>query len=150
MIAFTVGELAVAGSFYLAPLAIGSLVASLAAFAGVPVAGEWALFLGGSAATFAAMRPLARRLESKAPHTSVGAHRWVSREALVTQDIPGHPGGGGQVRLDREQWRAGGPPRAPLPGRSPVPLRRVAGPRPAGVPIHPPAERPHQGEAEGG
>ena len=146
VIAFTVGELTVAGSFYLAPLAVGALVASVAAFAGVPVAGEWALFLAGSATTFAAMRPLARRLESRAPHTAVGAHRWISREALVTQDIPGHPGGGGQVRLDREQWRAESLTGAPIRAGSTVLVSRVDGTRLVVVPIHEPAELPYEGE----
>ena len=37
VIAFTVGELTVAGSFYLAPLAVGALVAALGAFAATAI-----------------------------------------------------------------------------------------------------------------
>ena len=146
VVAFTVGELTVAGSFFLAPLAVGALLAALAAFAGVPVAGEWALFLAGSVASYAALRPLARRLESGAPHAPVGAGRWVSREALVIQDIPGGPGGGGRIRLDREEWRAESLTGAPIRAGSTVLVHRVNGTRLIVVPIHEPAELPNEGE----
>src|SRR5687768_18588859 len=98
VIAFTVGELAVAGSFFLAPFAVGAFVAAVAAFLGVPVPIEWALFLAASAGTFPALRPLARRLEPRSPYPPVGAARWVSREALVLEDIPRGPRGGGRLR----------------------------------------------------
>jgi membrane protein implicated in regulation of membrane protease activity len=142
VIAFTVGELAVAGSFFLAPFAVGALVAAVAAFAGVSVTVEWALFLAGSAATFAAMRPLARRLEAGATHSQVGAQRWVSREALVIQDIPGHPGGGGRIRLDREEWRAESLTGAPIPKGSTVLVSRVDGTRLVVVPLDEPFPLP--------
>ena len=67
VIAFTIGELAVAGSFFLAPFAVGAVVAAAAAFLGVPVPLEWAAFVVASGATFAGFRPLARRLERSAP-----------------------------------------------------------------------------------
>jgi membrane protein implicated in regulation of membrane protease activity len=147
VVAFTMGELALAGSFFLAPLAIGALVAALSAFAGVPVAAEWALFLAGSATAFAALRPLSRRLELRAPHAPVGAARWVSREALVIQDIPGSPGGGGRIRLDREEWRAESLTGAPIRAGSTVLVSRVNGTRLVVVPIHEPvAELPNEGE----
>ncbi|MDQ3107769.1 MAG: hypothetical protein M3Q68_08200, partial [Actinomycetota bacterium] len=75
VLAFGIGEVAVAGSFFLAPFALGAIVAALAAFAGVPVPVEWALFLGGSVATFAAFRPYARRLERRAPYSAAGSAR---------------------------------------------------------------------------
>jgi membrane protein implicated in regulation of membrane protease activity len=148
VIAFTLGELSVAGSFFLAPFAVGALVATVAAFAGVSVTVEWALFLAGSAATFAAMRPLARRLEARGPHSPVGAGRWVSREALVIQDIPGGPGGGGRIRLDREEWRAESLTGVPIRAGSTVLVSRVDGTRLVVVPIHEPdsLELPREGD----
>jgi membrane protein implicated in regulation of membrane protease activity len=135
VVVFTVGELAVAGSFYLAPFAVGSGLAALSAFAGFSVPVEWAVFLAGSVGTFAAFRPLARRLERRAPHAPFGAARWVSREALVIEDIPGGPGGGGRIRLDREEGRAESLTGAPIRAGSTVLVSRVAGTRLVVVPL---------------
>jgi len=145
-IGFAVGELAVAGSFYLAPFAVGAFVAAVAAFLGVPVPLEWALFVAGSAGTFAAMRPLSRRLERNAPYSPVGAARWVSREALVIEDIPGGPGGGGRIRLDREEWRAESLTGAPIRAGSTVLVSRVDGTRLVVIPLDEPAALPTEGE----
>jgi membrane protein implicated in regulation of membrane protease activity len=147
VVAFTVGELSVAGSFFLAPFAVGALVAAVAAFAGAPVPVEWALFLGGSALTFAAFRPLSRRLELRAPHSTVGAARWVSREALVLEDIPGGPGGGGRIRLDREEWRAESLTGAPIRAGSTVLVSRVDGTRLVVIPLDEPLDLPTEGES---
>jgi membrane protein implicated in regulation of membrane protease activity len=147
VVAFTLGELAVAGSFYLAPFAVGAFVATVAALLGVPVPAEWALFLAGSAGTFAAFRPLARRLESRSPHAPVGAGRWVSREALVIEDIPGGPGGGGRIRLDREEWRAESLTGAPIPAGSTVLVSRVDGTRLVVVALDEPVSLPTEGES---
>ncbi len=144
---FAVGELAVAGSFFLAPFAIGAIAAALVAFAGGPVPIEWAVFLGASAATFAAFRPLGRRLERRAPHAPVGAGRWVSREALVLDAIPGGPGGGGRVRLDGEEWRAESLTGAPIRAGSTVLVSRVAGTRLVVVPLDEPAALPTEGDS---
>jgi membrane protein implicated in regulation of membrane protease activity len=143
---FTVGELAVAGSFFLAPFALGAAVAALLAFAGVDLPHEWAAFLGASAATFAAFRPLARRLERRAPHAPVGSGRWVHREALVIEDIPGGPGGGGRIRLDREEWRAESLTGAPIRAGSTVLVSRVDGTRLVVVPLDEPTTLPTEGE----
>ena len=149
VVGFALGELTVAGSFFLAPFAIGAIVAAIAAFAGVPVPLEWALFVGGSAATFAAFRPYARRLERQAPHAPVGAARWVSREALVIEDIPGTPGGGGRVRLDREEWRAESLTGAPIRAGSTVLVSRVDGTRMVVVALDEPIELPTPIPTEG-
>jgi membrane protein implicated in regulation of membrane protease activity len=146
VVGFAVGELAVAGSFFLAPFAIGALIAAIGAFAGVPVPVEWALFVGGSAVSFAALRPIARGLERRAPYSPVGAARWVSREALVIEDIPGGPGGGGRIRLDREEWRAESFTGAPIRAGSTVLVSRVDGTRLVVMPLDEPAILPTEGE----
>ena len=146
VIAFTVGELAFAGSFFLAPFAVGALLAAVAAFLGVPVAVEWAVFLGGSAGAFALLRPLARRLEATNEHAHVGAGRWVSREALVIEDIPGGPGGGGRIRLDREEWRAESLTGVPIRAGSTVLVSRVDGTRLVVVPLDEPLTLPTEGD----
>jgi membrane protein implicated in regulation of membrane protease activity len=147
VVAFTVGELAVAGSFFLAPFAVGALAAAVAAFLGLPVPVEWATFLLASGATFAGFRPLSKRLESRAPHAPVGAARWVSREATVLEDIPGGPGGGGRIRLDREEWRAESLTGVPIRAGSTVLVSRVDGTRLVVVPLDEPLSLPTEGES---
>lgn len=131
-------ELAVAGSFFLAPFAVGAMVAALASFVGVPVPIGWALFVGGSAASFAALRPLAKRLDARSPRAAIGAGRWVNREAMVLRDIPGERDGSsavGLIRLDREEWRAESLTGDPIPAGSRVLVSRVDGTRLVVVPV---------------
>ena len=146
-VGFVVGELAVAGSFFLAPFAVGALVAAVAAFAGAPVAVEWLLFVVTSAVSFAALRPLARRLDAATPASSVGANRWVSREAVVVEAIGPGTGSTGAIRLDRERWRAESLTGDAIPVGTPVLVSRVDGTRlvvvPSGEP--PVALPPSQG-----
>jgi membrane protein implicated in regulation of membrane protease activity len=102
---FAVGEMLSPGSFFLAPFAVGALVAAILAFAGVSVVVEWIVFLGVSIATLAALRPLARRLDRDALDHGVGARRLVGNRATVLRAIPGDTELG-LVRIDREEWRA--------------------------------------------
>jgi len=102
---FAVGEMGVAGSFFLAPFAIGATVAAVLAFSGVPVAIEWVAFLGVSAAALAALRPLAHRLDREGPVLGIGSHRQVGQVARVV--VPIDPStDGGTVMLGAERWRA--------------------------------------------
>lgn len=105
-VALAVGELTVAGGFFLLPFAIGALVASVLAFAGVGVLGEVIAFVAVSGATFAGLRPLARRLDRDGPTDGIGAKRLIGRDAVVLQAIPGGTDELGLVRVDREEWRA--------------------------------------------
>jgi len=102
---FAIGEMATPGSFFLAPFAVGALVASLLAFADVSVGAEWVAFLAVSVATLAALRPVAHRLDRNALDHGVGARRLVGSRATVLEDIPGDAELG-MVRVDREKWRA--------------------------------------------
>lgn len=104
-VAFGLGEMAVAGSFFLAPFAIGAGVATILAFAGVPVSVEWIAFLGVSVASFAALRPLAKRLDREGPTLGIGAHRQVGQTARVIEAIDG-AADLGSVMLGAEHWRA--------------------------------------------
>ncbi len=128
-VVFLVGELALAGSFFLMPFAIGALLAGVSAFAGAPLAVEWGLFLAGSVVSFAAMRPLAARLDSRTPLSRVGANRWVGREAYVVRDIPAGTSSTGLIRLDREEWRAESLTGHPIRAGSTVLVSRVDGTR---------------------
>jgi len=103
---FAVGEMASAGTFFLAPFAVGAAVAAVLAFADIGLAGEWAAFLGVSAATFASLRPLARRLDRGEPTEGIGSKRLIGQEATVLEAIPAGAHELGLVRVHREEWRA--------------------------------------------
>ena len=146
-VVLTVGEIAVAGSFFLLPFGAGALVAALAAFLGLPVAVDWLLFVLVSGLASAVLWPLGRRLDRRSPHQPIGANRWVGRQAFVTRDIPGTPGATGMVRLDREEWRAESLMGVTIPTGSTVLVSRVDGTRlvvlpleePSSVPLDPPS-----------
>ncbi|HEX2577758.1 MAG TPA: NfeD family protein [Aquihabitans sp.] len=104
-VVFGLGELAVAGSFFLAPFAVGAGVASLLAFAGVPLGLEWVAFLGVSVGSFLALRPLARRLDLEGPVLGIGSHRQIGQTARVIEAIDG-ANDHGSVMLGTEHWRA--------------------------------------------
>lgn len=103
---FLVGEIAIAGSFFLAPFAVGAAVASVVAFGGLSVTVSWVVFVVVSAVAAALLRPLAKRLDRGSPESTSGSGRWVGREAFVLEPVPASGGGTGLVRLDQEQWRA--------------------------------------------
>ncbi len=101
---FAGGEMLVAGSFFLAPFAVGAAVATALAFVGAPIVAQWAAFVVVSGVAFAGLRPLARRMDENAPNHPVGATRLTGHPAVVTRAIAGE--GVGMVRVDREEWRA--------------------------------------------
>jgi membrane protein implicated in regulation of membrane protease activity len=136
---FAVGEIAVAGSFFLLPFAGGALVAALVAFAGGPVALGWLAFLVVSALAVGVLRPLARRLD-QAPTQAIGATRWVGRQGYVLRDIPSGPGATGLIRLDREEWRAESLMGVPIRAGSTVLVSRVDGTRLVVLPVEEPLE----------
>lgn len=145
-VAFVVGEIAVAGSFFLLPFGAGAAVAALASFAGAPVGVGWLAFVAVSGASAAALRPLARRLDTTGSPQAIGANRWVGRQATVLQAIPAGHGATGLIRLDREEWRAESLTGTPIPVGSTVLVSRVDGTRLVVVSIEEPLAVP---EGEG-
>ena len=141
-VVFTVGEIAVAGSFFLLPFAVGALAAALAAFVGLSLAIDWVVFVLVSASASAVLWPLRRRLDNRSPHHAIGANRWVGREARVVRDIPGLPGETGLVRLEREEWRAESLIGVPIPSGSTVLVSRVDGTRLVVLPLEEPSSLP--------
>ena len=132
---FTVGEMATAGSFFLLPFAIGAAAAAGAAFLGLAVPLEWFLFVVVSAAVFALLWPVGRRLDRTRPAVRVGATRWAGKEALVLRAIPPGVGSTGLVRVDREEWRAESLTGTPIAAGSTVLVSRVDGTRLVVVPL---------------
>lgn len=124
---FGLGEMATPGAFFLAPFAIGAVVAAALAFADVPLAGEWAAFVGISLASLVALRPLARRLDRHGGSDGVGSRRLIGRHGTVLTAIT--PGELGVVRVDREEWRAESSDRSPIPEGAAVLVTEVQGTR---------------------
>ncbi len=131
-----------AGTFFLLPFGVGSLIAALAAFLGLPVAVDWLLFVLGSGAASAVLWPLGRRLDRRSPQSAIGATRWVGRQAVVIRDIPSGPGTTGLVRLDREEWRAESLLGVSIREGSTVLVNRVDGTRLVVVPLEEPLAIP--------
>jgi membrane protein implicated in regulation of membrane protease activity len=124
---FGMGEMATPGAFFLAPFAVGALIASALAFGDVALAGEWAAFVGVSLVAFAGLRPLARRLDRDGASDGVGSRRLIGRQGTVLEGIEtGHVG---LVRVDREEWRAESADRAAIPSGTAIRVTDVEGTR---------------------
>ena len=147
-LAFGLGERASAGTFFLAPFALGAAGAALVSFAGAPIALGWLLFVGLSAVSFAALRPVARRLDSTTRNPlGVGATRLVGEQGIVLSPVPEGPDELGLVRIGREEWRAQSLDGSAIEPHTPVTVVEVRGTRvivfPTGLPIPiAPPERP--------
>lgn len=141
-VAFTVGEIAVAGSFFLLPFGAGALAAAAVSFVGGAVGLGWLAFVVVSAVCSAVMWPLGRRLDRSGPRAPIGANRWVGRQGYVLQDIPGELGGTGLIRLDREEWRAESLVGHRIRAGSTVLVSRVDGTRLVVLPVSEPDDGP--------
>jgi membrane protein implicated in regulation of membrane protease activity len=108
VVVFAFGELALAGTFFLLPFAVGALVACILAFLDVGLGAQWLAFVGISAAGSLALIPLRARLDRNDSGASdgVGSRRLVGQPALVIEAIHAGPHGRGMVRVGREEWRA--------------------------------------------
>ncbi|HET8930837.1 MAG TPA: NfeD family protein [Acidimicrobiales bacterium] len=128
MVVFGLGEMAAAGSFFLAPFALGAAVAAILAFLNVPLGIEWAAFLVVSVVSFLAMRPLARRLDRENRSAGIGANRLLGQAAQVTEAI-GNGHMPGMVLLGGEKWRAESADGQEIAADTPVVVTDVRGTR---------------------
>jgi len=94
-----------ASSFYLAPFAAGALLAAIVGLLGVGAAITPVVFVVGSGAAFAALRPVARRHRRLPPAMRTGAAALVGRRAIVLERIANDEGVG-CVKIDGEVWTA--------------------------------------------
>jgi membrane protein implicated in regulation of membrane protease activity len=133
---FAIGEMATPGSFFLAPFAVGALIASLLAFAGVSVLVEWIVFIVVSVIMLALLRPLSKRLDRDALDHGVGSRRLIGRQATVLRTIPAGDEIG-MVRVDREQWRAQSIDGTPIAAGIAVRIADVQGTRVIVAPLDP-------------
>ncbi|HEX6311059.1 MAG TPA: NfeD family protein [Acidimicrobiia bacterium] len=142
--ALAVGEIAVAGTFFLLSFAIGAGVAAIVAFLGGGLALEWLAFVAVSAVAVGVLAPIGRRLDTRTPAPPAGAHRWEGRLATVVTAIPTGLHQTGLVRIDREEWRAETTNGASLSEGAVVVVARVEGTRlvviPRPIEVSPPRE----------
>jgi membrane protein implicated in regulation of membrane protease activity len=102
--AFGVGELLTTG-FFLAPFAVGALVAALVATIGGPAVLAWLTFLIVSLLMLWVVRPIARAHVRTPPQLRTGAAALVGRNAVVLERIANREAVG-CVRVDGEVWTA--------------------------------------------
>lgn len=127
---FALGEMTSPGSFFLAPFAIGAAVAAVVSFAGLPVALGWIVFIAVSLGSFAALRPLARRLDAAGGNPrGVGAGRLVGESGIVVDPVTAGPDSVGLVRVGREEWRAQSVDGSAIPEGTQVTVIEVRGTR---------------------
>ena len=98
-----VGEIFTPGLFFLGPIAVATLAATVTAAVGGPVWLQVAVFGVGSFASLALLRPIARR-HLKMPHAiRTGTAALEGGKAIVLQRVDGR---GGRVKIGGEEWSA--------------------------------------------
>jgi membrane protein implicated in regulation of membrane protease activity len=102
--AFGVGEMLTNG-FFLAPFALGALLAAVADVAGAGGVISWLVFILGSVLTLGIVRPIARSHMRVPPQIRTGSAALVGQDAIVLERIANDEGVG-CVRIDGEVWTA--------------------------------------------
>ena len=98
-----VGEIFTPGLFFLGPVALAALAATVAAAVGAAVWVQIVIFGVGSFAAVGLLRPIARR-HLKMPHAiRTGAAALEGAKAVVLQRVDGR---GGRVKIGGEEWSA--------------------------------------------
>lgn len=104
VIVFTVGEMATLG-FFLAPFAVGCLLALIADLLGAGVEIQVALAVVGTVGTFLAVRPIAKRHMGEANPVKTNTEALIGKTAIVVDKIVNDEGVG-TVRIGGEVWTA--------------------------------------------
>jgi membrane protein implicated in regulation of membrane protease activity len=101
-VALALGEV-VTMSFFLGPIALAAALAAVVAALGGGVVLQLVFFIGGSLATLALVRPIARRHLRTPAKLRTGTAALVGTKALVLERVDLH---GGQVKIGGEVWSA--------------------------------------------
>jgi membrane protein implicated in regulation of membrane protease activity len=100
--ALTGGEILTLG-FFLGPIALAALLATLVAVAGASVPLQIGTFVAGSIASLAIVRPIARRHMHTPPSIRTGTAALVGSRAIVLERVDAD---GGKVKIGGEVWTA--------------------------------------------
>ena len=99
----TVGELVTPGMFFLGPVALAAVAAAVVALVGIGVVAQLVVFIAGSVATVAFLRPIARRHLHMPAALRTGTAALEGTKAVVLQRVDVN---GGRVRIGGEEWSA--------------------------------------------
>ena len=102
-VALAIGEIFTPGLFFLGPVALAAVAAALMALIGLGLVVQLIVFIVGSIASLAFLRPIARSHLRMPASTRTGTAALVGRKALVLQRVDLH---GGRVRIGGEEWSA--------------------------------------------
>ena len=102
-VALAVGEIFTPGLFFLGPVALAAVVAGAVARGGLGVAVQLIVFIVGTVASLAVLRPIARAHIKIPPLLRTGTAALVGAKATVVQRVDAD---GGRVRLGGEEWSA--------------------------------------------
>jgi membrane protein implicated in regulation of membrane protease activity len=110
-VALAVGEILTPGMFFLGPVALAAVAAAVVAAVGGGTALSLIVFIVGSVASLALLRPIARRHVRMPAIARTGTDALVGRRAVVLRPVDAE---GGRIRIGGEEWSA----RAYLDGES--------------------------------
>ena len=102
-VALAVGEIFTPGLFFLGPVALAAVVAGAVALGGLGIAVQLIVFIVGTVASLAVLRPIARAHIKIPPLLRTGTAALVGAKATVVQRVDAD---GGRVRLGGEEWSA--------------------------------------------
>jgi membrane protein implicated in regulation of membrane protease activity len=96
------GEVATLG-FFLGAVAVAALPAAIVAALGAGLGVQLAVFIVGSIASLAFLRPIARRHLRTPPSIRTGTAALIGARAVVLEQVTGD---GGRVKIGGEEWTA--------------------------------------------
>jgi membrane protein implicated in regulation of membrane protease activity len=99
----SVGEIFTPGMFFLGPVALAAVAAAVVALVGLGVVFQLVVFIAGSVATVAFLRPIARRHLHMPAALRTGTSALEGTKAVVLQRVDLN---GGRVRIGGEEWSA--------------------------------------------
>lgn len=99
----SVGEILTPGMFFLGPVALAAVAAAVVALVGPGVVAQLLVFIAGSIATVAFLRPIARRHLHMPAALRTGTAALEGTKAVVLQRVDVN---GGRVRIGGEEWSA--------------------------------------------
>jgi len=103
-VVLAVGEILTV-SFFLAPFAVGAVIAAVADAAGVDLAGSFAVFIVASLVTLLVVRPIARRHLRTPASIRTGTAALIGTPAMVVERIANGEGVG-CAKINGEVWTA--------------------------------------------
>lgn len=102
-IALAVGEIFTPGAFFLGPVALAAVAALIVALTGVGMVAQLIVFIAGSVASLALVRPIAKSHLHMPAALRTGTAALEGAKAVVLQRVDSD---GGRVRIGGEEWSA--------------------------------------------